>query len=1059
MKRYCFLSLFCLFFWGCLPTCTLGQEENLISVLDRLRLEAKFDSAIQLINNRLGAEISLYEKAQLQWYRSVLNISLKDYGTAESDCQEALAYFESSDEATAKDILKATLKMAQVFRTQLKVEETNYWLSEADLLLENGDWKQSIYEAESLFIKGYLAYKYSNLDEGINYLQQSKDLYLANKDTSLDYFLVNVTLGQAYSKGKQFEKAEQINNQIIDEFRAVGIQIHPITGSIENSLGNAAISKGEYSKAIYHYQNCGAIFEETIGKNNPYLGALRNNIGIAYMRKNDFYRGLANLQEAIRLKKQRVGSFHPSLAITYLNVTTVAIELEQYQLADSLSTIALQIIKTHFPEDKQTLGQLYNQKARIHRMLDKQDESILFHLQSIRTLKSAEHSIYKLAEAYQKMGNTYFLFGQFDEALRQQQKALTILEQDATIAESDKDNFYSSLARSLGKLGRFEEADKAWENVVINLPKHLQGNISDRDLLESQYVYGLYLEEKADYTQKQVDWSLALDHYLKADSLLKNVELASADRAALGLTRAQFARLFEGLIHCAFQLHEITGQKSYQEVAFHYMERAKSRLLMESLQIQEGTSFLDLPDELLQEEQALCKQIIEIESSLTQLEAFNDSSDYVNAQRMLFENKQSYFRLIERYKKEFPNYYKLRFQPEITSLTDIQKSLSGEEAIISYYVGDWHFFITKISKNGFELIRKNEPGDLLKMVEKVHQNIESKRIDESYIQVSYELYQLLLGDFQDLPEKLIIIPDQELWYLPFETLLSNNISSISSFKDYPFLLKAHTISYNYSASLLLQMENRKGFSSRLLAVAPTFQTADQQQASLFRADFGNLLFNREEANKIAEITGGKVLLAEAATKKAFLKQADQFGIFHFATHASVDADNQDFSFLAFANAELLRNSNKISVQDLYGLSLPAQMVVLSACQTGIGPNQRGEGLASLARGFAYAGAKSIIPSLWKVNDLATSEIMVSFYEYLKEGIPKDEALQKAKLDFINRQVENDHSHPFYWASFVALGDMERIHFSNNLNWIWPGALIILGFITFIIFFLKRTKKN
>ena len=163
----------------------------------------------------------------------------------------------------------------------------------------------------------------------------------------------------------------------------------------------------------------------------------------------------------------------------------------------------------------------------------------------------------------------------------------------------------------------------------------------------------------------------------------------------------------------------------------------------------------------------------------------------------------------------------------------------------------------------------------------------------------------------------------------------------------------------------------------------------------------------------------KTLTGEAATKANFLKMAGDFRILHLATHGKANARAGDFSFLVFADGE------QLFVGDLYNLPLQADLVLLSACETGIGELRRGEGTISLARAFAFAGAKSVVTSLWNVGDQSTRQLMADFYGELKNGQAKNVALAEAKRHFLETNP-GLASHPFFWAGFVAIGDVEKL---------------------------------
>ncbi|MBK6930668.1 MAG: CHAT domain-containing protein [Saprospirales bacterium] len=184
----------------------------------------------------------------------------------------------------------------------------------------------------------------------------------------------------------------------------------------------------------------------------------------------------------------------------------------------------------------------------------------------------------------------------------------------------------------------------------------------------------------------------------------------------------------------------------------------------------------------------------------------------------------------------------------------------------------------------------------------------------------------------------------------------------------------------------------------------------------------------DEVAAIANLWKGKSVYRQAATLDAFRQLAPRYRILHLSTHGQADDRNGDYAFLAFRVADEHDAYSKLYARDLYNLEINADLVVLSACETGTGKLQRGEGIVSLARAFAYSGAKSLITTLWKVNDTSTKDLMIRFYQYLKAGRPKDAALQLAKKDYLaSRQAGGGAAlHPFFWAGFIAIGDMEPL---------------------------------
>ncbi|NJL75556.1 MAG: CHAT domain-containing protein [Saprospiraceae bacterium] len=208
--------------------------------------------------------------------------------------------------------------------------------------------------------------------------------------------------------------------------------------------------------------------------------------------------------------------------------------------------------------------------------------------------------------------------------------------------------------------------------------------------------------------------------------------------------------------------------------------------------------------------------------------------------------------------------------------------------------------------------------------------------------------------------------------------------------------------------------------------------------------------------QLQKLLGGKVIVGEKATVSAFEQQAPFYKIIHLATHGKANDEVGDYAYLAFTEVFDSLDNEKLYNRDLYHLNLNADMVVLSACETGIGELRLGEGIISLARGFSYAGAKSIITTLWSVDDETTQKLMTQFYTHLKVGMAKDAALRQAKIDFLNTN-SSLKAHPFYWATFIPIGDTQPIEPpSNFFIWMWGLVLMVVGALVFYVW-RKKSK--
>lgn len=381
-----------------------------------------------------------------------------------------------------------------------------------------------------------------------------------------------------------------------------------------------------------------------------------------------------------------------------------------------------------------------------------------------------------------------------------------------------------------------------------------------------------------------------------------------------------------------------------------------------------------------------------------------------------------------------------KFYSNEISISSIQNQLTNKELIVKYIQGKERYFAILINKNSIELIAIGNRKKIDSAITDYHAKIQ--RINSDIVAASQSCYKLIVSPFKESlasSDHLIIIPDGKLNYLSFESLVSD--------ENNDYLIQHHEVSYSPSLSLwyLTNRSKRSVNENKKLiaAFAPVYSDSYYSQS---RKANSNRLENIEgatkEAKAIVDSYGGDLYLSNNASKQDFVKQANNYSIFHLAMHTIYDDEESENSKLVFQNEETM------SFNELYNLDFPAELVVLSACNTGIGELKAGEGMQSLSQALVYSGVNSSVYSLWPVPDRETAQIMQLFYENLKNGATKSAALAKAKRDFL----ENNplHQHPYFWAGFVVQGNQDAIVESSNslVYWLIFGFSIILFTVLF-----------
>ncbi|MFC2126381.1 CHAT domain-containing protein, partial [Bacteroidota bacterium] len=544
------------------------------------------------------------------------------------------------------------------------------------------------------------------------------------------------------------------------------------------------------------------------------------------------------------------------------------------------------------------------------------------------------------------------------------------------------------------------------------------GSISDYDQLIDIMIQG-YINE---------DDQFALAHRTKYHRLIAVDQI-------LGNRRRYTARTSETRID---QLDE----------AFYYIEKTKALVLMSSMSESEAIINTQIPAELVQQEQELQHKIRISNRDIV----ITNSQESKNELRRL---KSELRDLKNQLAKTYPRYNKSRYSLDIAGLSEIKETLDDKTALISYSTSpdNMIIFIITSSKIEYKVINLTD-DEIIKQV-KAFRNSILYRSDEALVVSGKELFDKLIPKLNKEIDKLIIIPDGELATIPFEALLSEKVPKreLGTYVNYPFMILNYQISYAFSGTLYLQNQKGEQYSesNKFLGFAPVFSdgseegivrnsTLDAMQSSgeldenrtrgvLRNGKYINPIPSTEtEVNNLYDLFDQKGFSAKVFThdraSESTLKTEDlnQYKFIHFATHGMVNEKHPELSGLLFAQTTDQDDDGMLYSGEIYNLDINADLVSLSACETGLGKVVTGEGVVGLSRAFTYAGTKNLLVSYWKVSDESTSILMQDFYRNALDSETKmtyGAALRTAKLNMINKGT---YIHPYYWSPFVIIGN-------------------------------------
>lgn len=504
------------------------------------------------------------------------------------------------------------------------------------------------------------------------------------------------------------------------------------------------------------------------------------------------------------------------------------------------------------------------------------------------------------------------------------------------------------------------------------------------------------------------------------------------------------------------QLYNITKDEVFLSKLISLHESSIYNRIRSRLNLRETLAFQHIPEDVITRENHLKNQMT---SSLNNSEN-GDIKSFFNAS----ENWE-YF--LDSLKQKFPKYYKMRYATLEEPINDLQQKIPENTTVVRYiFIEDklYAFVVSAVLK---ELIPLN--------YNPVKNHISNLKNDEFSVvktrPLLYELYRALWFPLEEyvLTQKVVIVPDRDLFNLSFETLTPRPIKNFREMATNSLLAK-YDISYNFSLLLYKDKGKVANYSSEYIAFAPGFNKKMKDEYKLAIKDsvkldktYLTLLpqpFSEDLVKEYSKIFKGSYFINENASKELFINRAKEHKIIHIGTHAESNNVSPELSRLIFAKKTETGESydeNSLYSFEIYNIDLSSNLAILTACETGKPTYQAGEGMISLAHAFNYAGSESILTSLWEIDEESSAKIVKLFYNKLSEGMSKDEALRSAKLDYLSTS-EGRTAAPQYWAGLVLIGDTSPIDMSTGITWWW---YILMGFValTLVYFIVKKNKQH
>ena len=909
---------------------------------------------------------------------------------------------------------------------------------------ENGFWDQVLYIAIN---QASIASDIENNSLFSNYLKKADSILAAypreiEKHDENGYIRANLHFLYGRFYYDQFNFEDAIDNYSKVFSLEASIQDSLLAYDTYLSIGQANYSLGNFESALHAYklaQISLPLTHETYsaGRDYEYRQAFINSLlGRAHYFEGEKTGNKGSLWEAIKM-------YHTSLNLLRGK--------EEDKSAQRLYST------------------LYGRLATGHSELMNHDSAIFY----------LEKMFSRISDSPVDQIQSYLLGGEIYLSALKSGNAMSYYEQASEIAAlSFKDN-NNYKGKALTGIGRVYALNKDFEAAISYYRKaascfttdswNKNGSFlpalndikNENDMLMLLESMGTATFHQFSQNKTAPDQCLAI--YKLASSLSDQLRIGFQSAESRQLLASRTTGIYEGAVAAAYEAFQTNNLSvDYQNTFLYFLEKNKGAQLLEASRDAFAKTFTGKPQVWLERENSLKGEIAYLKRIINEAKEEDPL-----LRRNLDDAYKKYNNFTASLQAKFPEYFKIKYKTDIISVNELQEIIPDNTLFLEYLFGSDALYIFSATNTDMHIEKvprvKEVQKHLSAVLDAIKEPTSTEMMDASY-SLNKLIFKPILEKYKGI-EKLWIVPDGLLGYLPFEVLVQNMQEKDGN--DFPhYLIQDFAIKYEFSGTLIKEKLTlpKEARDNNYLGFAPDYKSS--QGISEQRFALTPLKFNRQEVKEANQVFGGLMFLNKTATEENFFKHAGESDILHLSMHAMANDENPIYSAFYFGNSSLGseidkrridENDGVLHLYELYNYPLNASLAVLSACETGSGNYAKGEGIMSLGRAFQYAGCPSVVMSLWQINDNSTAAIMEHFFRNLNKGMTKDDALRKSKLTFLNNPGNKFFSHPYYWSAFILVGDATPI--SQNIISDYTVVVGLAGFLIFLIIVFIMYKKR
>jgi len=799
------------------------------------------------------------------------------------------------------------------------------------------------------------------------------------------------------------------------------------------NLAKIYIDYGDLEKSLATLEkaiNAGLQFKEKLG-----------SVADSYSVKASIYTSLGDYEKTLfaadlGFKYAEKADLSDIMAKNLIEKAQASIELNNFILSDSLIASTLKLAQKS--SNNSLLGNAYSLLAELRRKQNRPSEVIKCYQIAFKNYKAAQFD-YGCGQVSTDLGYFYdHSMSNSGKALEQYNLALKYMPNDVVRAmitdfiggiyrkqlEYDQALGYSQKALKLARL----LVDK--KNIEQNPSTSVVRNVLDKSAILA------IIQNKADtwlsyakYTKNdKPKLHNALKTYMLADTMIDFMRWEHSGNASKLFWREKTRAMYEHAIETCYLLNDPAK-------AFYFFEKSRAVLLNDQLNELGANQLLSTKEK--EQENRLKRKVSDLQNQLSRIEM--EDKNQLRIRSQLFKAQEELEMFIKHLETISPKYYAYKFDNHVPTIPEVRNNiLAKDQTLLSYFVGDSAVYGMLLSHSKMALKKTSLPA-YNSITSEFQTRIGNPDLQNrefgSYLKCSNQLYDLLIKPFNiDPGSRVIVSPDGS--FLPFEALSTSPV-----YPDY--LVKKFAFSYTYSISFIAKspkVKSRELFARNFLGLAPVNFAKALSQSSLPGSDV------EMKATK-SRFMFSKIFTGNVATRHAFVENAKNYKVVQLLTHATADSTGT-IPRLYFADSTLDLNELPVSEKS------STQLLILSACRTGIGKNQRGEGVFSLARGFAATGIPSTLITLWNVENESVYNLTQFFYDELQADLPLDIALQKAQNKWLATASKSEQL-PYSWAGLVLVGNSEQIE--TGLAPLTKQLSSFAAFTTLllVVFFVRR----